>query len=543
MFAGTAPGACPNCGSNNFYRHYGNYHCNACGHGFKKEHIDRSGNWDQLTLQTQEDFLSSRLPVLVSTKGFGMGIDKQNVRLVTHYVMSGSLEAYYQEAGRAGRSGEHAHVALVTVPPAKECVQRHMDQLTTLSPEDNLPFPCLSRNAAGFPALSCPYGLTELCDVAQQALFIQENFPSARQDLEDLIGTFGQLRNSQNQDQDPEINVPSHRTGIVQRALSRLATLSVIQTYVKRPRGFKVRFNPEWTPADALRGLDKELRGFDQQTGAPGQTLPELQAMLGSPDLELTEYVEKAGKLLIDTLYSNVRSMRIYSLLNLYRFSALPPGQCRRVYLRRSFEVTPIQEDYKCGFCDTCQPDLQFERAQAYTPVVLSHEEALGVRFVAQLEQFNIEEASVLLWECQQAGVSASLLTRSNYLLEQRPNDLGLLFMNVALYGLEDQAEQGQRVAQRAVQVMRRAGYQTGNISNYLSALDAFIPELGLSLYAGVGGPFDDPAGRRLALEALGLTNTGLAHELRRRWLLSSLNDYTAHIIPPIDFKTPQENV
>lgn len=89
---------------------------------------------DQLRSRAQEAFIHDDIRVMVATNAFGMGIDKSNVRFVIHCNMPKNMEAYYQEAGRAGRDGEVGECVLLFSPQDIQ-IQRRFIELSELTPE------------------------------------------------------------------------------------------------------------------------------------------------------------------------------------------------------------------------------------------------------------------------------------------------------------------------------------------------------------------------------------------------------------------------
>lgn len=284
--------------------------------------------------RVQEDFMRGALPVVVATNAFGMGIDKRDIRAIVHYDLPGTVEAYYQEIGRAGRDGRMSRAVLLFNKSDRRIQQFFIDNSHPpvdwvhalydwlIDQAENPVFASIEEMADALPPEAGARGAAPCLYELQREGMIRRIAPSDRPAELVLASRL------------PRERVIGHRGAVWEALLSRRLEPGDRFSFDFDAWSSDLRLSRDQLTA-ALRGL--EDRGFLEYRAADRRGGVELLR----PGEPLTLDEERLLK----------RRNREYEKLD--AMVDYTGAGCRRRYIIEHFgEVAPFE---RCGTCDQCR--------------------------------------------------------------------------------------------------------------------------------------------------------------------------------------------
>lgn len=340
--------------------------------------------WESLTKENQKAFKQGELDLLISTKGFGMGIDKGSVRFVVHTSMAGGLEAWYQEAGRSGRDNKHAHCVQIIDMPNDDC-KLDMNNRTTRIPACS--------------AFRCPFGKEGLCDYGKQHAFISGSYPSVGADLIRVLRVLDKLINSIKEGTQPvRISTSYSEQSHVELALYRLTIIGYISyffinygrnvefeivladsfsndkaihkllDYLKRNDISQTKKYEYYTEADVIADIEKHReRYWDDIEDRIKREQKKGNIIYYSDYSQFFTNIAEYMLVILHHTYDEIKVMR-YEILETLKNVIDNSDDCQRKMIVNYFDTSDegiIKGDYQCGFCSHCVEDLNFQRDYA----------------------------------------------------------------------------------------------------------------------------------------------------------------------------------
>ncbi len=255
--------------------------------GSEPKNWNEADRWERYKQSTAYSFKNNRFPLLVATKGFGMGIDKPNIRFTVHFGLPQSVESFYQEAGRAGRDGKMAKCVVLFSVDDKARTQK------LLSPET-------TPSEIGAVLENRPWGSDD--DVTRQMFFHHQAFRGVESEINTLRGLLDKIG-----------DLPAVRTQRIvgerkdlEKGIHRLVILGVVRDYTINygSSEFEVYLSGA-TKVEVIENYARYVEGYNR-----GRVVSEKAKVGRHIDQEHKQFVLSACKVLIDFIYDTVERGR-----------------------------------------------------------------------------------------------------------------------------------------------------------------------------------------------------------------------------------------
>ena len=254
-----------------------------------------SYGWSMVKRRNAELFKTNQAPVLVTTKAFGMGIDKPNIRWTVHFGIPQSIEAFYQEVGRAGRDRQPATCVLILTEFSYE---RDFALLN-----DDTPLEVAREQQTSI-------NWTDADDISTALWFHLNSFQGIQTELNDLVSVVKDLAPS---DQSKTATLKMLNEGKEQQqALGRLIRLGVVDDYVIS--GSTITVTVAKTSPRSMLGF-LELYIERSQPGRWAAVQPRVQH---AQELSVAAAARICGRELIEFVYETIERSRRRSLREMW---------------------------------------------------------------------------------------------------------------------------------------------------------------------------------------------------------------------------------
>ncbi|PQJ34192.1 helicase [Salinibacter sp. 10B] len=296
----------------------------------------------------QQAWLDGEVRVMVATNAFGMGIDKPDVRFVVHAAMPDSLEAYYQEAGRAGRDGEQAYAVLLFQEPDAETQESMLEASHPTAEEVRTVYDAVC-NVGQVPLGSEPEEpLVVDRKVVQKITEFSRTKVRTAVELLDRQGAWRRLPNRRHYGlirfREGAGAVRQYANGLDNRALARF-----VRTLLRLVHADAFS---EWWPLD-VRTVARRTELSRERLGRGLQYLEERGLLEWRPPgdaLQVDLCFPRAKKLPVDDrAVQNARQRAETRLTYMLRYAR--SVSCRRHFLLTYFGERSAEQ---CGACDVC---------------------------------------------------------------------------------------------------------------------------------------------------------------------------------------------